>query len=154
MNIAMVVDGVLHGRHGAPLPAGVGLYRSLATDNRILLISDNVEADTQFLLQEGLTDYAGIHPFDPLDLPRGTIVRTLSRIRTRGLLSLVVSADPSHCRQAFTGGYSALLFMAPAWTRPAWHPDYDGSPRPWDELVEEVVAHKAAEARKAPPDDE
>jgi len=150
----MVVDGVLHGRHGAPIPMGVALYRALAGENRILLIGDDVEADRQFLLQEGLTGYAGLHPYDPLDVPRGTLLRTLSVIRNRGPISLVVSADPAHCREAFKTGYSAMLFMVPAWTRPAWHPDYDGSPRPWDELVEEVAEHTAAAARKAPLDDE
>jgi hypothetical protein len=62
-------------------------------------------------------------------------------------VTFVVCADMDACAALFARGYTVLPFLSPTYARPSWRPDWDGAPRPWEQLQREVAiqrAHKAA----------
>jgi hypothetical protein len=156
MNIVMFMDGVIRGGFGQPLRGGVALYKALVAEHRLLLIGTEEEADKHWLAQENLTDYATLTHLDPLDVEDSIIWRTLSTVRSRGRIDLIVIANPALASECFTLGYETMLYVSPAFARPVWRPDArkDTGPTPWQAFMEEVRNQKQAAAAIPPVPDE
>lgn len=154
MNIAIFIDGILRGEHGQPLPTGCALYRTMVDTHRLLLVGSDVEADKTWLKGEELTKYSYLTAIDPLDAEHGMIHRTLTHLRTRGRIDLVLAADPEQATEAFTLGFETLVHFAPKFSRPAWRPDKEFAPKAWRSLLDELEAERMAAASVAPLKDE
>lgn len=156
MNIVIFMDGVLRGGFGQPLRGGIALYKALAPEHRVLLIGTEEEADKHWIAEENLPDYAHLTQLDPLDIEDGIILRTLSTVRTRGRIDLIIIANPALASECFTLGYETMLYVSPAFARPSWRPDArkDPGPTPWQAFTEEVRAQKRAAAAIPPVADE
>lgn len=154
MNIAVFIDGILRGEHGQPLPTGCSLYRTLVEPHRLLLIGSDVEADERWLKGEGMTKHSYLTAVDPLDVEAGMIQRTLTRLRTRGRIDLVLAADPEQATEAFTMGFETMVHFAPKFSRPAWRPDREYAPKAWHDLLTELEAERMAAASVPPLKDE
>lgn len=156
MNILIFMDGVLRGGFGQPLRGGSALYRALSPEHRILLIGNEEEADKHWIAEEKLPDYAYLTQLDPLDVDDGIIWRTLSTVRSRGRIDLIIIANPEWAAECFTLGYETMLYVSPAFARPTWRPDArkDTGPTPWAAFTEEVRSQKRAAAAIPPVTDE
>lgn len=141
---AIVVDGVLRKPVGAtPIPEGVALYHGLCSAFNVVLVVEHSVVDmaelqcfldTEQLFSHGSVAY-GIRP--GMSAPE-TRVRQAERLRNQGYaLDLVVEPDPEVAAAVFAAGFHVLHFMHAAYQRPDWRPDFQGSQRPWDELVEQ-----------------
>jgi hypothetical protein len=154
VNIVVFMDGVLRGDHGQPLPTGCALYRTFIDTHRLLLVGNDVEADTLWLKAEGMRGHAHLAAIDPLDAEHDVIHRTLTQLRTRGRIDLVIAANPEQATEAFTLGFETMVHFAPKFARPAWRPDKDNAPKAWRSLMEELQAERMAAASVAPLKDE
>lgn len=152
MNVVIVMDGVLRGSFGQPLRGGCALYHALAPEHRVLLIGHDEEADKHWLAEENLTGYAHLAILDPLDVEDEIIWRTLSRVRSRGRIDLIILANPELAVECFTLGYETMLYVSPAFARPVWRPDASKAtgPTPWQEFMHEVRAQRRAAAAIPP----
>lgn len=156
MNVVMFIDGILRGGFGQPLRGGLGLYKALAAENRVLLIGRDVEADKRWLSEEGIADYAHLLALDKLDEGDRSCWRTLGALRARGRIDAVYVADFGLVREIFSLGYDLYLYVSPAFTRPSWRPDArkPQGPTPWEAFTEEVHSQRRAAASIAPLEDE
>lgn len=156
MNIVIFMDGVIRGGFGQPLRGGVALYRALAAEHRLLLVGADEEADKHWLAEENLTDYAHLTHLDPLDVEDQIIWRTLSTVRARGRIDLIIIANPALASECFTLGYETMLYVSPAFARPTWRPDArkEQGATPWQAFTEEVRNQKQAAAAIPPVPDE
>lgn len=154
MNIAMTIDGVLRQQLGAgPIAAGIQLYHNLYANNRLMLMSLHREVDDVWLQDQDLTGYALLKQIDKRDLADGTLTYTIGQLRSAGPLQLVIAADPSQLTPLFTQGLTVVSWFSPEYARPNWRPDFEGTPRPWDTLVDEVNRQRTLK-RVSPPQEE
>lgn len=154
MNIAMQVEGVLHGLVGdAPIREGIYLYQALAgMDAKIMLITQHdQDALRTWLRHQRLTSHILLTEIDHLDYAEQSVIRTLGRLRASGRVDLYIDADPFRVADAYRHGYACLPLFVPAYAHPHWHPDRYNPIRPWGELTEEIVRQHeyAAQERDA-----
>lgn len=155
MNIAIFIDGILRGGFGQPLANGTALFKTLADGHRLLLIGRDEEADKRWLSEEGLTGYAVISPIHPLDVEEQAIARTLTGLRSRGPVDMVLTADPDHARQVYALGCEVFLFVSRTSSHPSWRPDArKQGPTPWEAFLSEVRNQRRAAAAIPPVPDE
>jgi hypothetical protein len=146
MNIALVIEGVLKAPHSeAFIPAGVGIYKALTeVEHRLFLLTERLDHVLRDWLRTSyIPGYIGLAQIDAADLLDGTLHRSLGKLRATGPVDLVIDADIRRSADAFRHGYTVMPMLAPAYLRPAWRPDYDGTPKPWDELDAEVQRQRA-----------
>lgn len=148
--VAVALDGVLRAEIGAaPIPEGVELYHSLVTSYRVCVVLDEPESvdAALWLRKEGLRDYVQLHLRRPLD----DRVMQYKRLQAVGPVGLVIDADPVAVAGAAELGIPAMCFVHPRMTRPEWRPDYEKTPRAWDELVARVEKTRLVGGLDTPP---
>ncbi|MGW3153657.1 hypothetical protein [Streptomyces sp. NPDC001089] len=145
----MVVEGVLRVPGGeGHYDTGWSLYQALAKNTRLYLLSHTwTEQDSHmWLAKRQLTGHIGyVHQTDPG--PAGRL-EALERMRSWHI-GLVMEPDPSCAAAELFAGWNTALITHAAYSRPEWRPDYDRSPRPWDDLTQAV--ERQAELRIAAP---
>jgi hypothetical protein len=159
VRVAMIfVEGVLAEERSKnlmecpPSPAGVLLWRSLREHYEIVVASTRYDTEKVklWIEREHIIKVLRVFTSDDIPVTSETLLKPvyaeLYRVaRTKGHdLQLVVTGDPLAARDGFQAGVQTLFSIAPSFGRPEWRPDYDGSPKPWDELVEEVELGRAA----------
>jgi hypothetical protein len=138
LTVVMVLEGVLRvvGSE-AHYETGFALYQALALNSRLYLLSYEwtEEQMAPWLRQRGLTGHlAYLHAPTPGAAGR---LDALRRIRS-WRISLVIEPDPTAAAAEIADGWSTLLHTHAAYSRPEWRPDYQGSPRPWDAVTQEI----------------
>lgn len=152
----MVVEGVLKALIGdAPIPEGVGVYKALAAvEHRLCLVTTFDRAELrEWLRHQKLTEHINFNRAHPLDVEEHTLLRTLAEIRHTGRVDLFIDADPGRTAQAFAAGYSVMPLLVSSFARPQWRPDWDGTPRPWDDMAAEVRRQRELAANQTPEDE-
>lgn len=143
LSAVMVVEGVLRTPDGeGHFDIGWGLYQALAKNSRLYLLSHTwTEQDSAlWLAKRNLTGHLGfLHQPEPG--PAGRL-EALERVRS-WRISLVIEPDPSCAAAELAAGWNTSLVTHAAYTQPRWRPDYDGVPRPWDQLSE-AIEHQTA----------
>lgn len=157
----MTVEGVLahpgpSGRVAAGLPIEEGhrLYYALATQWRVMMITAERDPDPveTWLRREGFRDFAGLAALGPQERSDSLKMATLHHIRKQrahGHVGLLVTSSPPAAAASMRMGVPALLFASPTYLRPEFRPDHDRTPRPWDEIQEEVDAQEEMHKRDA-----
>lgn len=140
----LAIDDVLcrgEPRQGArPIDEGLALYHALKLVYRLALVT--LHDPALFLAGNGFTDHVIV-------LQDGNRRGQLTVLRNSGHdVRLYVDADPGMCAYALSVGIACLHFAQPAYLRPEWRPDYQISPRPWDEIDNEVRRQQRLRAKE------
>lgn len=143
-SIAMAVEGVIQKNvSSAPIPLGITLYHSLASNFNVLLMTDLPRKETDYWLSvEALHRHAaveyneGTSQYLPDDSRR---LAQLSSLRRRGYhIDLVIEPSPLVSASLIANGYNVMTFTHSAYAMPQWRPDYSESPRPWSYFQDEA----------------
>ncbi|MEU0215870.1 hypothetical protein ABZ281_12410 [Streptomyces sp. NPDC006265] len=156
VNVVISIDGVLKRSNGdAVIPAGQLLYHGLAETHVVHLVD---EPDTfnssrplaeNWLKRNGFTKH--IRVIKPRTSDRYGLIGGLKSLRPDLHVDLVVVGDPAVASDLLAAGYTTVLFTHPRYSRPQWKPDWNGEPRPWNDLVAEIEAqdeHYTQDARR------
>jgi hypothetical protein len=131
----MVIEGVLRMPDSdGHYPTGWNLYQAIASTSRLHLLSHTwpeEELET-WLMKRRLTGHLGILAATA-DTPQARI-DALERVRD-WRLDLVIEPDPVCAAAELEAGFNVLLHTHAQFSRPSWRPDYDRTPRPWDQLT-------------------
>jgi hypothetical protein len=149
--VAIQVEGVLRRSiTGAPLESGKRLYHGLATTYQIVLVTDQTDRDyiRGWLGMEGLSKHAHLVYHDDRADPEAWwlwVARSL-KIKYGYNVEYFVVCDPEDARLLIERGYSAMLVHNAAYADPGWRPDTRKGVRPWNDLVSDITAQRAAAA--------
>jgi hypothetical protein len=138
---AVCMEGVLkHPETGARCVDGITLYASLVSMDDVLLFTSEPREELEHWMAEN-------------GVPRGEAgiiedsvtfvddrVQSLRHARLSGYgVDVVVAADPWLVRAAFEEGFTALLFLNPAYARPEWRPDTEQGVKTWESISHQVA---------------
>lgn len=139
----MVVEGLLRAEDGeAHRDVGWSLYQALAKNTRLYLLSATwtEEQCALWLAKRQLRGHIGyLHQTIPGTAGR---LEALDRIRSWHI-GLVLEPDPSIAAALLRAGWSTAVITHSTYTQPQWRPDYDATPRPWDDLTDAVEQQTA-----------
>lgn len=139
----MVVEGILRTPTGeGHYDTGWSLYQALAKNSRLYLLSHSwtEEQCALWLAKRHLHGHINyLHQAVPG--PAGRL-EALDRLRS-WRIGLVLEPDPSCAAAELWAGWNTALITHAAYTQPQWRPDYDASPRPWDDLSEAIERQTA-----------
>lgn len=144
--VVMVVEGVLRNSGtDAQFETGWALYQSLVPNSRLFLMSHEWTAPEMdvWLQRRHLTGHLD-YLHCPIPGPAGRI-DALARIKS-WRVNLVIEPDPACAALELAEGWNTLLHTHAAYTRPEWRPDYQGTPRPWDQMVEGIEKNQLLHA--------
>lgn len=134
----MVVEGILRVPGGeGHIDTGWSLYQALAKNSRLYLLSHtwSEEQCATWLAKRQLTGHLSyLHQTIPGAAGR---FEALNRIRS-WRVGLVLEPNPSIAAALLRAGWNTAVITHSAYSQPEWRPDYDATPRRWDELTEEV----------------
>ena len=141
----------------SPVEGGGDLYRMLSAHWRTVVLYTGLDSEEMvetWMRREGLRSHVGIlcaeksvanYPWtlkgpEPVrDRAASWKIQQLRRLRTEGNRELLyVDTDPTAVSKAIRDGVPAMLLAFPTYISPDWRPDTDISPRPWDDLAQEI----------------
>lgn len=144
--IAITLDGVFRRitDQNVVNPNGIMLFEGLKQFGRVTFLADGFTRDLaqieHFLKINRISGYVGIDLSVLSD--GGSIVDRrlvqINRLRRNGPVSIVIEPDPKVAAGLLAEGIPTLLYLHPQYSVPSWRPDYNGSPRRWDDLVAET----------------
>jgi hypothetical protein len=135
----VALDGVLRTEVGDPIAEGVKLFRILAENYRVIVVSDHSPELTEHWLRANLiVGYGDIYDsryfFEGQDLRS----RQLDIALSQGKVDLFVDPDADRCAYALSKGVPTMLFAAPKFVRRS------RDIRPWQDLTDEVERQRQA----------
>lgn len=140
MSTAIVaLEGVLKTETGDPIPEGIKLYRIMAEHYRVVISSTmDFEKTDHWLRSNLIIGYSDIYDtryfFEGQDL----LQRHIDVAKSKGKVSLVVSADGDLCAYALANGIASLMFANPRFVKTK------KDIRAWDEVSQEVERQRLA----------
>jgi hypothetical protein len=145
-SVAITVDGVMRKMiGGAPISQGIKLYRGLATQFTVHLMTDErTDNNTlqQWLEVQGLQEHVVIHwsdvVMDMMTMPERRLHQVTYSHRV-SFIDLVVDPDPDTVAALLQHGWNAMLVSYTAYSLPSWRPDYKAEVQPWDELSSQIA---------------
>lgn len=146
--VLITIDGVLRSQQGATIMDGLLVYSALSEAYDVMLLADviDLEMTERWLKVNGFRNHNKVYPRAP-----EYVSDTDSRIMQVGTVraaghSIAFVLDPSVevAERLLRISVPTMLFLQPKYVAAASRPDYDGSPRPWDELVAEVELQREA----------
>src|ERR1700689_2644990 len=143
--VAIVAGGILRKMTGSPIAAGIKLYRALATQFTVVLISDELEdkATLAYWLEtEGLQEHARVEwsdiVLDQFPDPQRRLMQVVNISRVNSV-ELVLEPDPLVSAELIKEGWNTLTVSYAAYMLPSWRPDWVGTVEPWNELSKQVA---------------
>ncbi len=156
--IAFAINGIARADIGGhPSPHARTLLHALADERyRLAALHDDAHSDTvaRWLATEGFPTvhyYQGRAIGDP-DGPQRRALQLRRLVQQGCTIDFVLECDPTNSAYLMGQGHRILHLMNPPFARPEFRPDYDGTMRPWDEIVtstdhlRELRAHAPGEA--------
>lgn len=139
-----MVEGVLQTPiSSAPIIAGINMYKGLANNFHIVLISDQDVDDLAYWLRlEGLKDHGKVISKDEsLDdkTPEARRLYQCNSLRASGYsLEFVIEPNPSIAAELLRGGFTVLNYLHYSYALPQWRPDYEERTKSWEDLEREA----------------
>lgn len=145
MTFLMFIDGVLRSQGGTPIYQGLGLYRLLAENNRVILLSANKAVDDIWLKQHKvnkLDDLIGYDiPFMTLDNKE---LRQVEYCRSQGPVEMVFTSNPVLVKQLLEIGITTNAFLQPSYVKEEFRPDSREGRKSWKAIEQEITAQQDA----------
>ena len=136
------VEGILQKTVSqAPIPLGIALYHSLATNFNLLLISEQPKKELDYWLSiEALNRHAAVEYNDNVRMFLPETIRKfhqVSALRSRKYsIDLIFDPNPSSSAMFLDSGFNVATLIHSAYAMPQWRPDYEHKTKPWSEIEE------------------
>lgn len=135
----VALDGVLRTEVGDPIAEGVKLFRILAENYRVIIVSDHSPELTEHWLRANLiVGYGDIYDSRYFFKGQDLRARQLDIALSQGKVDLFVDPDADRCAYALSKGVPTMLFAAPKFVRRS------RDIRPWQDLMDEVERQRQA----------
>lgn len=135
MSVLVFLDGVLKKDNGSPIQQGVALYRSMQAQRRsVILCKAKLPAEV-WLKENNILKIDDLLSGDDLGLDD---YRLVDYCRSKGPVSIVITADTDLATKLLEDGIPTLLFLDPKYVRPEFRPDDPRGRKSWEELQNEI----------------
>lgn len=145
MAILIFLDGVMRNTiTNAPIPQGMGLYKNLKQDNRVLLLGNNRSKDDRWLREHKILSV------DDLVGPESSIgyeweeLRQVEFVRGQGPVEYVITSDPALSAKLLEIGVTTLMFLHPVYLTEKFRPDSKQGAKPWLDIASEIAKQQEA----------
>ena len=139
MAFVMFLDGVLRSHTGGPIYQGLGLYKLLNENNKVLLICADKKKDDVWLKQHKinkLDDLIGRDIPGMTDFPEW---RQVEYVRSQGPVEMVICSDPVLGKRLLEAGITTVMFLQPSYVKEDFRPDSRQGVKSWSDIVDEIV---------------
>jgi hypothetical protein len=141
----MFIDGVLRSHTNTPIYQGLGLYRLLAENNRVILISSNKEVDDVWLKQHKINKIDDLIGRDiPFMTPENQELRQVEHCRSNGPVEMVFTSNPILAKQLLEIGITTNVFLQPSYIKEEFRPDSREGRKSWADIEKEIVDQQDA----------
>jgi len=140
----MFVDGVLRSHTGGPIYQGLGLYKLLNENNKVILLCADKKKDDVWLKQHKinkLDDLIGTDIPGMTDFPTW---RQVEYVRSQGPVEMVICSDPVLGKRLLEAGITTLMFLQPSYIKEDFRPDSRQGVKSWSDIVNEIVKQQEA----------
>lgn len=140
MSTAIVaLEGVLKTETGDPIPEGIKLYRILAEHYRVVFSSTlDFEKTDHWLRSNLIIGYSDIYDTRYFYEGQELVERHIDIAKSKGKVSLFISADGDACAYALSNGIASMMFASPKFIKTK------KDIKAWDELSQEVERQRQA----------
>jgi hypothetical protein len=144
MEILVELNGVLKSEASKPILTGIVMYATLASFNRMTLLTDMKEADAiRWLDENKVVDYDRIIDSSVYLTDEEPIKRQINLARSQGGVALFITNNPTHWAYAFDLGIPSVMFGVPSYTRAEFRPDAPKKLRAWNDIEASVAKQNA-----------
>lgn len=144
MTFLMFVDGVLRSHTGSPIYQGLGLYRLLAENNRVLLLCEDKDKDDVWLKQHKINKVDDLVGLDIPFMTDNPEFRQVEYCRGMGPVEAVITSNPVLIKQLLEVGVTSIAFLHPSYIKEEFRPDSRIGVRSWADIENEIVKQQDA----------
>jgi len=140
----MFIDGVLRTHTHTPIYQGLGLYRLLAENNRVLLISSNKEVDDVWLRQHKINKIDDLIGRDIPSMTDNAEFRQVEYCRGQGPVEMVITSNPVLAKDLLEVGITTMVFLQPSYVKEEFRPDSRVGRKSWEDISTEIANQQDA----------
>jgi len=140
----MFVDGVLRSHTGSPIYQGLGLYRLLAENNRVLLLCEDKDKDDVWLKQHKINKVDDLVGLDIPFMTDNPEFRQVEYCRGMGPVEAVITSNPVLIKQLLEVGVTSIAFLHPSYIKEEFRPDSRTGVRSWADIENEIIKQQDA----------
>ena len=140
----MFIDGVLRTHTNTPIYQGLGLYRLLAENNRVLLISSNKEVDDVWLRQHKINKIDDLIGRDLPSMTENAEFRQVEYCRGQGPVEMVITSNPVLAKDLLEVGITTMVFLQPSYVKEEFRPDSRVGRKSWEDISTEIANQQDA----------
>jgi len=140
----MFIDGVLRTHTHTPIYQGLGLYRLLAENNRVLLISSNKEVDDVWLRQHKINKIDDLIGRDIPSMTDNAEFRQVEYCRGQGPVEMVITSNPVLAKNLLEVGITTMVFLQPSYVKEEFRPDSRVGRKSWEDISTEIANQQDA----------
>jgi len=140
----MFIDGVLRTHTNTPIYQGLGLYRLLAENNRVLLISSNKEVDDVWLRQHKINKIDDLIGRDIPSMTDNAEFRQVEYCRGQGPVEMVITSNPVLAKNLLEVGITTMVFLQPSYVKEEFRPDSRVGRKSWEDISTEIANQQDA----------
>lgn len=144
MTFLMFIDGVLRTHTNTPIYQGLGLYRLLAENNRVLLISSNKEVDDVWLRQHKINKIDDLIGRDLPSMTENAEFRQVEYCRGQGPVEMVITSNPVLAKDLLEVGITTMVFLQPSYVKEEFRPDSRVGRKSWEDISTEIANQQDA----------
>lgn len=144
MTFLMFIDGVLRTHTHTPIYQGLGLYRLLAENNRVLLISSNKEVDDVWLRQHKINKIDDLIGRDIPSMTDNIEFRQVEYCRGQGPVEMVITSNPVLAKDLLEVGITTVVFLQPSYVKEEFRPDSRVGRKSWEDISTEIANQQDA----------
>ena len=144
MAFLMFIDGVLRSHTGTPIYQGLGLYKLLNENNRVLLICADKPKDEVWLKQHKITKLDDIVGRDIPFMTEEPELRQVEYCRGQGPIDMVITSNTELAKRLLEIGITTNLFLHPSYIREEFRPDSKQGRKSWADIENEIEKQQSA----------
>ena len=144
MTFLMFIDGVLRTHTNTPIYQGLGLYRLLAENNRVLLISANKEVDDVWLRQHKINKIDDLIGREIPSMTDNPEFRQVEYCRGQGPVEMVITSNPVLAKELLEVGITTMVFLQPSYIKEEFRPDSRVGRKSWEDISTEIANQQDA----------
>ena len=144
MTFLMFIDGVLRTHTNTPIYQGLGLYRLLAENNRVLLISANKEVDDVWLRQHKINKIDDLIGREIPSMTDNPEFRQVEYCRGQGPVEMVITSNPVLAKELLEVGITTMVFLQPSYVKEEFRPDSRVGRKSWEDISTEIANQQDA----------
>ncbi|CAB4174852.1 hypothetical protein UFOVP965_86 [uncultured Caudovirales phage] len=144
MVFLMFIEGVLRTSSHTPIYQGLGLYRLLADNNRVVLLSENKDRDDVWLRQHKINKIDDLIGRDIPFITDNPELRQVEYCRSQGPVEAVITSNPVLVKELLEIGITTIAFLHPSYIKEEFRPDSRKGMKPWADITAEIATQQDA----------